>query len=198
MKKMILILSLLVVSCSLSTVWAMGGTPPEGQTGATSTVSTQEMKTYESKFGFSVSYPADWEIKEWPLQPRMVGQPISLFNGKGNNLEFGLYHYVNKYGKGDINEPENDQNIIRKRVKSLNLIKEIEGETLVKVGACKAYVYYGKSNRNPGAKFIVAMIYLSQIEDYLIVKEEVYQDNNFKNRLKEFTNALRWVGLTDK
>jgi hypothetical protein len=155
----------------------------------------QEYKIYVSRHGFSINYPVDWTVKEWPEQPRMVGQPVNLFDDKGNNLEFGLYHFDNQSGKGDIKGAEDNQDVLRNRVKHLNLIKEFEGEFIIKIGGASAYVYYGRSNFNPGARFIVAMIYLGQIKDYLIVQEEIYQGVGFDNRLKVFVRALRWITI---
>ena len=59
MKKIIVSVVLLIVF-GLVPVFAMGGKPSQNEKSQTA----QEWKTYVSKYGFSVSYPADWYLEE--------------------------------------------------------------------------------------------------------------------------------------
>jgi len=153
----------------------------------------QGWKTYVSELGFSIKHPAHWTVKEWPIQPRLVGRPINLFDNRGNNLEFSFSTYVNKYKRGFVGREEKAEFAIRKHVEQLNLFKEIEGNVHISNRGKNVYVYYGKSNFNPRAKYIVAMIYIRKIFDYLIIKEEVYANENFNEKLKVFIEALNWI-----
>jgi len=75
------LIGLLILFCSVSLIYAMGEKPPEK--GKTET--PKGWQTYVSKYGFSVSFPADWYLwEEWSASGNDWVSPFGIVDTDPN------------------------------------------------------------------------------------------------------------------
>jgi hypothetical protein len=117
------LLAIVVIVCGLISLFGCAdkGKQSEKKEKATIVTSTKEWKTYVSKYGFSVSYPADWYLQEYKdPKGRMEGYwPFAIYDynpdkpedypeSKGIGVEFLFYDdAVSDLASKGLQIPEN-------------------------------------------------------------------------------------------
>ena len=201
---------LLVVLIICGLIGLIGCVPNQGQKKGkevkqveTTKPSTQEWKTYVSKYGFSVSYPANWKLEEddYALLERKMEKgkvPFSLTDGKVNYYQFGTTYFENA---NEIQDNKKRTELVNK----LNLLLNIDGGKEVAIRNGHAYVLWGDSKRNKNAKFIISLIAITKndsiqsksiSDNILLIQEEVFQKDKIDFMLNNFLEMLKWIKIT--
>ncbi|OGC11539.1 hypothetical protein A3K48_03410 [candidate division WOR-1 bacterium RIFOXYA12_FULL_52_29] len=171
---MALLLALMVIGCAPAK--KEGEKKLLATTEVVTQVSTQEMKTYVSRYGFSVSYPGDWHLDEddYALGRNMEHGKVPFYLGNKNNEFFVEFGYATEgyslFEMADIFEFNGD---IGAFVDALNILTEKEQLPASKVIGGVAHVFVGKSKQNPDKKMtmIVALIYNKKTKVALLIEQ---------------------------
>jgi len=181
MKKRLILSPLLALFLMMFIVGCVPQKKEESKQLSTATIeatqaSTQEMKTYVSKYGFSVSYPGDWHLDEddYALGRNMEHGKVPFYLGNKNNEFFVDFSYATEgyslFEMADIFEFNGD---IGAFVDALNILTEKEQLPASNVIGGVAHVFVGKSKQNPDKQMImiVALIYNKKTKVALLIEQ---------------------------
>ncbi|MFA6169148.1 MAG: PsbP-related protein [Candidatus Margulisiibacteriota bacterium] len=158
--------------------------------------STQEMKTYVSKYGFSVSYPADWYLEEEkdikPSEEELKGyRNFQINHGdvkESVSLDFTVFKDASLYLGSPKGGEVARQGLPAKLVyfaKKLNSLNEetFAGLRKISVRGGEIYIYKHKDERYSETR---ALFYLKKTDGFCDVSLGVYKNRNPINDVRAY------------
>lgn len=154
------------------------------------TVSTQEWKTYVSKYGFSMSYPDTWKLEEdtYALARGIGNGKVSVWIydeiGNSYNLQYITSYYYSEEISEFVNRKISLETKIKDFICKMEIYDEIgrKGYGLKKENISKQnyYIFSGISTQN-GEKIYIAMFYIPKTNTIASIKYYPKMSNGQKD-----------------